>query len=161
MSLFSCRTTAPALLANFESAVAASIQAKSKKRKSKVLRRHLRFRCRPTRDDNQVDVAKLPSRAEGLAASTSTRLSPSGGALVDRLFAFLVGADGKRDGENRLVSHEGRGEVWGWSAAAAEWQLVGYNADELSSRRCEFERTSRDDRRAANKPAKAATTIKR
>lgn len=59
----------------------------------------------PSAKKSKVDVARLPERAVGLAG------------------------DGKRDGENRLVRHENKGEVWSWSAAAREWQLIGHSAD--------------------------------
>lgn len=59
-----------------------------------------------------VDAAFAPKRRGVDAASLPTR-------------EVGLQRNGTHDGENRMVSHDGQAEAWSWSAAAAEWQLIG------------------------------------
>jgi phospholipase A-2-activating protein len=56
----------------------------------------------PPKRGGDIDVSRYPTREDGLRAK------------------------GTRNGENRIVAHEGLAEVWSWSEAADEWQHLGY-----------------------------------
>jgi hypothetical protein len=56
----------------------------------------------PPKRGGDIDVSRYPTRADGLRDK------------------------GASDGQNRIVQHEGLAEVWSWSAAADEWQHIGY-----------------------------------